>query len=65
MLGLEEGELGYGSDIESPPASPANVDDTSRQAPKPFPEGGAVDTLTALPTTPGMESGIITNPLDE
>ena len=64
MLGLEEGELDYGSDIASPPASPANVDDTSRQAPNPFPERGAVDTLTALPTTPGMEPDIITNPLD-
>ena len=64
MLGLEEGELDYGSDIESPPASPAKVDDTSSQAPNRFPERGAVDTLTAFPTTPEMEPEIITNPLD-
>ena len=62
MLGLEEGELDYGSDIESPPASLANVY-ASRQAPNPFPECEAAETLTALPTTPGMETEIITNPL--
>ena len=37
VLGLEEGELDYGSDIESPQALPVNEDDTSRQAPNPFP----------------------------
>ena len=37
----------------------------SRQAPNPFPERRAAKALTALHTTPGMGSAIITNPLDE
>ena len=40
-------------------------DDRLQQALNPFPERGAADALTALHTTPGMGSAIITNPLDE
>ena len=40
-------------------------DDRPRQAPNPFVERRAADALTALHTTPGMVSAIITNPLEE
>ena len=40
-------------------------DDMSRQAPNPFPKRRAANALTALHTTPGMGSPIVTNPLNE
>ena len=64
LLGIEEEELDYGSDVESKVSTPVR-DDMSRQAPNPFPERRAADALTALHPTPGMGSAIITNPLDE
>uniref|UniRef100_A0AAV1U5N7 Uncharacterized protein n=1 Tax=Peronospora matthiolae TaxID=2874970 RepID=A0AAV1U5N7_9STRA len=36
MLGSEEKEVDYGSDIESKQDAPVYEDDTSRQAPDPF-----------------------------
>ena len=64
LLRIEEGELDYGSDVESKVRTPVR-DDMSRQESNPFPELRAVDALTALHTTPGMGSAIITNPLNE
>ena len=59
LLGIEEEEMDYGSDVESKVSTPVR-DDMSRQAPN-----RAADALTALHTIPGMGSAIITNPLDE
>ena len=63
---LEEEEVDYESDTPLPnydgPAPPARA---SRVEPNPFPESGAVTALTALRATPSLESGDITNPLDE
>ena len=56
--------MDYGSDVESKVSTPVQ-NDMSRQTPNPFPERRASDALTALHTTPGMGSTIITNPLDE
>ena len=64
LLGIEEEKVDYGSDVESKVRTPVR-DDMSRQESNPFPELRAVDALTALHTTPGMGSAIITNPLDE
>uniref|UniRef100_M4BF29 Uncharacterized protein n=1 Tax=Hyaloperonospora arabidopsidis (strain Emoy2) TaxID=559515 RepID=M4BF29_HYAAE len=64
LLGIEEEELDYGSNVESNVSTPMR-DDMSRQAPNSFSEHTAADALTALHTTPGMGSAIITNPLNE
>ena len=64
LLGIEEEELDYGGDVESK-VSTLVRDDMSRQAPNPFPECMAANTRTALHTTPGMRSAIITKPLNE
>ena len=64
LLGIEEEELDYGSDVESKVSTPVR-DDMSRQAPNPLSERRAEDALTALHTTPGMWLAIITKTLDE
>ena len=64
LLGIEEEELDYASNVESNVSTPVR-EDMSRQAPNPFPKRRAANALTALHTTPGMGSAIITNPLDE
>ena len=64
LLGIEEEELDYGGDVESE-VSTLVRDDKSRQATNPFPECMAANTRTALHTTPGMRSAIITKPLNE
>ena len=56
--------MDYGSNVKSKVTTPVQ-DDRPRQALNPFFERRSVDALTALHTTPGMGSTIITNPLDE
>ena len=64
LLGLEEDEVDYGSDMESKASTPARGD-MSSQTPNPFSERRAPDVLTVLHVTPSMGSEIIMNPLDE
>uniref|UniRef100_M4BKH5 Uncharacterized protein n=1 Tax=Hyaloperonospora arabidopsidis (strain Emoy2) TaxID=559515 RepID=M4BKH5_HYAAE len=64
LVGIEEEEVDYGSDVESKASTPVR-DDMSRQAPSPFPECRAADALTALHVTPDAGSAIIPNPLDK
>jgi hypothetical protein len=58
--------VSYGSDtsMASPLRSP-EPEARELRAPKPFPELGAARELSALRTASGLESGVITNALDE
>jgi len=62
---LEE-QVDYGSDtsMASPQRSP-EPEARELRAPNPFPERGAAQGLTALRASSGLESGVITNALDE
>jgi hypothetical protein len=62
---LEE-QASYGSDtsMTTPPRSP-EPEARDLRAPNPFPERGAAQELTALRASSGLESGVITNALDE
>jgi hypothetical protein len=62
---LEE-PLDYGSDrtMASPQRSP-EPEARELRAPNPFPELGAAQELTALRASSGLESGVITNALDD
>ena len=70
---LNEGEaVDYESDTvfqaEDDPQPPIVVSRPERErthTPNPFPERSAVNALTALRATPGLEPGIITNRLDQ
>ena len=64
LLGIEEEEVDYGSDTVSKPSTPM-CDNRPKLAPYPFLERGDADALSALYTTPGMGSPIVTNPLNE
>ena len=60
LLGIKDGELDDNSDIESKVGIPCKTTVRGRH---PIHSRGAVDALTALHTTPGMGSAIITNSL--
>jgi len=62
---LEE-EVDYGSDtsMASPLRSP-EPEARELRAPNPFPELGAARELSALRASSGLESGVITNALDD
>jgi hypothetical protein len=62
---LEEG-VDNGSDtaIDSPHRSP-EPEARELRAPNPFPELGAAHELTVLRASSGLESGVITNAIDE
>jgi hypothetical protein len=59
-----ESDTQMGSPEEPVPRSPEPAA-RERLAPNPFPDSGAAQEVTALRASSGLESGVVTNPLDE